>query len=160
MKRNNQFKFLALLVALAYVLSACTGALPATNANQGQDDQPQEVVFTGTVEAIGGGEWTISGPAVTVSGNTKVDEKIMVGGFDDWSGNPDGHACFRKRDFVERCWNRPMDFRHHRSGHCPSSADPGSYSLPIPDRWDGVKEESHRGSRRGSRSSRVQTGNR
>lgn len=79
MKRNNQFKFLALLVALAYVLSACTGALPATNANQGQDNQPQEVVFTGTVEAMGGGEWTISGQAVTVSGNTKVDAKIMVG---------------------------------------------------------------------------------
>lgn len=79
MKQTNQFKFLALLVALAYVLSACTGVAPAANANQGQDDQPQQVVFTGTVEAMGGGEWTISGQVVTVTGTTTVDATIMVG---------------------------------------------------------------------------------
>jgi len=29
------------------------------------------------------------------------DEKIMVGGFDGWSGDPDGHACFCKRDSLK-----------------------------------------------------------
>lgn len=78
MKKTNQFKFLALLAVLAYVLSACTGVAPAANANQGQDDQPQQVVFTGTVEAMGG-TWTISGQAVSVTGTTRVDATVTVG---------------------------------------------------------------------------------
>lgn len=74
--------FFSILVVLAYVLSACSGAqaVPSSNNNQSsQSGQVQEVVFTGTVDSMGGGEWTISGQAVSVDSTTAVDASIVVG---------------------------------------------------------------------------------
>lgn len=78
----NRSVFFSILVILAYVLSACSGAqaVPSSNNNQSsQSGQVQEVVFTGTVDAMGGGEWTISGQAVSVDSATAVDASIVVG---------------------------------------------------------------------------------
>ena len=92
------------------------------------------------------------------------NEKLLVGGFDGWFGNPDGHACFCKGDFIERRLNRPVDLRHHCSSYHPSPVDPGNNSLLFLHRHqfgDAFKEEEgQRGSRREGRSSRVQTSNR
>jgi len=82
MKKMNRSMFFSILVVLAYVLSACSGAqaVPSSNNNQSsQSGQVQEVVFTGTVDSMGGGEWTISGQAVSVDGTTAVDASIVVG---------------------------------------------------------------------------------
>lgn len=80
MQKQYRFIVSALLLG-AFLLSACSGALP------GQDDSPQgtagtqatEVVFTGTVQSMGGGQWQISGQPVGVDGFTSVDPKVKVG---------------------------------------------------------------------------------
>ncbi len=80
MKFLYQHKALAFFLIFAYLLSACTGVPAASGTSQpGGGDKLQEVVFTGTVDAMGGGEWTISGQAVTVDGSTSVDANIVVG---------------------------------------------------------------------------------
>ena len=82
MKKINRSMFFSILVVLAYVLSACSGvqAVPSSNNNQSsQSGQVQEVVFTGTVDSMGGGEWTISSQAVSVDSTTAVDASIVVG---------------------------------------------------------------------------------
>ena len=81
MKKMNRSMFFSILVVLAYVLSACSGAqaVPSSNSQSSQPGQVQEVVFTGTVDSMGGGEWTISGQAVSVDGTTAVDASIVVG---------------------------------------------------------------------------------
>ena len=81
MKKINRSMFFSILVVLAYVLSACSGAqaVPSSNSQSSQPGQVQEVVFTGTVDSMGGGEWTISGQAVSVDGTTAVDASIVVG---------------------------------------------------------------------------------
>ena len=81
MKKMNRSMFFSILVVLAYVLSACSGAqaVPSSNSQSSQTGQVQEVVFTGTVDSMGGGEWTISGQAVSVDSTTAVDASIVVG---------------------------------------------------------------------------------
>lgn len=81
MKKINRSMFFSILVVLAYVLSACSGAqaVPSSNSQSSQTGQVQEVVFTGTVDSMGGGEWTISGQAVSVDSTTAVDASIVVG---------------------------------------------------------------------------------
>ena len=81
MKKINRTMFFSILVVLAYVLSACSGApaVQSSNDQSSQSGQVQEVVFTGTVDSMGGGEWTISGQAVTVDSTTSVDASVMVG---------------------------------------------------------------------------------
>ncbi len=81
MKKMNRSMFFSILVVLAYALSACSGAqaVPSSNSQSSQPGQVQEVVFTGTVDSMGGGEWTISGQAVSVDGTTAVDASIVVG---------------------------------------------------------------------------------
>ncbi len=81
MKKINRSMFFSVLVVLAYVLSACSGA-PAGqpgNDQSSQSGQIQEVVFTGTVDSMGGGQWTVSGQAINVDGATVVDANILVG---------------------------------------------------------------------------------
>jgi len=66
----------------AYILGACSGALPAQNDSpqeSGGSSQSSEAVFTGTVESMGGGHWLISGQQVNVDGSTSVDTNIQVG---------------------------------------------------------------------------------
>jgi hypothetical protein len=80
MQKSYRFVVSVLLLG-AFLLSACSGAaLPQDNSNQnpgsGQDTQ---VVFTGTVQSMGGGEWNISGQAVGVAGTTAIDANIQVG---------------------------------------------------------------------------------
>lgn len=80
MQKQYRFIVSALLLG-AFLLSACSGAMP------GQDNSPQEtassqateVVFTGTVQSIGGGQWQISGQPVGVDGSTSVDPNVKVG---------------------------------------------------------------------------------
>ena len=81
MKILNRSMFFSVLVVLAYVLSACSGAPAGQSSNDqsSQSGQVQEVVFTGTVDSMGGGEWTISGQAVTVDSSASVDANIAVG---------------------------------------------------------------------------------
>ena len=81
MKKINRSMFFSVLVVLAYVLSACSGA-PAVQSGDDQSSQSgqvQEVVFTGTVDSMGGGQWTVSGQAINVDGATSVDANIVVG---------------------------------------------------------------------------------
>ena len=81
MKKLNRSMFFSVLVVLAYVLSACSGAPAGQSSNDqsSQSGQAQEVVFTGTVDSMGGGEWTISGQVVAVDSTTAVDANIAVG---------------------------------------------------------------------------------
>jgi len=84
MKKINQTVFLSSLLIAAYLLSSCSGAsagqnADSTNSQQSQDGQAHEVVFTGTVDAITPGQWTVSGQAITIDGTTSVDANIVVG---------------------------------------------------------------------------------
>ena len=81
MNKINRTTFFSILMVLAYVLSACSGA-PAVRSSadqSAQSGQVQEVVFTGTVDSMGGGQWTVSGQAINVDGATSVDANIIVG---------------------------------------------------------------------------------
>ena len=40
-----------------------------------------------------------------------------------------GHPGLCKVDQSEGCWGCPLDFHHHWSDYCPSSADPSNNSL-------------------------------
>jgi hypothetical protein len=81
MNKINRTTFFSILMVLAYVLSACSGAPVAQSGNDqsSQSGQVQEVVFTGTVDSMGGGQWTVSGQAINVDGTTSVDANIVVG---------------------------------------------------------------------------------
>jgi len=81
MHKINRTTFFSILMVLAYILSACTGvpAAQSGNAQSSQSGQVQEVVFTGTVDSMGGGQWTVSGQAINVDGATSVDANIVVG---------------------------------------------------------------------------------
>lgn len=79
MQKSYRF-LLSALVLGAFLLSACSGAVPQ------QDDSPggsagtsSEVVFTGTVQSMGGAQWLISGQSVEVDSSTAVDSSIQVG---------------------------------------------------------------------------------
>ncbi|MFZ5885645.1 MAG: DUF5666 domain-containing protein [Chloroflexota bacterium] len=80
MNKSHRFLVTVLLIG-AYLLSACSGAMPGTTP--GQDDtssgaQFTEVVFTGNVEAMDASQWTISGQVVSVEG-ASIDPAIKVG---------------------------------------------------------------------------------
>lgn len=81
MNTMSRFKFLSAILVLAYVLSACNGA-PAGAPQQPQavqqSGEPQQVVFTGTVQSMGS-QWTVSGQSLSVDGKTRVDANIAVG---------------------------------------------------------------------------------
>ena len=75
MKKINRTMFFSILVVLAYVLSACSGA-PAgqsTNDQLAQPGQAQDVVFTGTVESVNGNQWIVSGQTITVEDGTAAN---------------------------------------------------------------------------------------
>jgi len=81
MKKINRFKILSFALVAAYLLSACGGgAVPQS----GSPDNPlkvqaNEVAFMGTVEAISGDQWTISGQVVKIDPQTSIDPNIKVG---------------------------------------------------------------------------------
>ena len=80
MQKINRTAFFSIFVVLAYVLSACSGAAVGQPANdQRSSGQAQDVVFTGTVDSVGDGQWTISGQPINVDGSTAVDANITVG---------------------------------------------------------------------------------
>lgn len=78
---QKSFRFLlSALILGAFLLSACGSAIPP------QDDSPggsagtsSEVVFTGTVQSMGGAQWLISGQSIELDGSTAVDTGIQVG---------------------------------------------------------------------------------
>ena len=77
---NNSKRFIVTVVLIGvYLLSACTGAAPQQeNLNNPTGSQSTEVVFTGTVEAMGGSQWLISGQQVDVNGSS-MDANIQLG---------------------------------------------------------------------------------
>jgi len=83
MKKINRTAFFSILLVLAYLLSACTGAPAGENANsndnQQSNNQVREVVFTGTVDAIGPGAWTVSGQTIKIDAAAALAANIVVG---------------------------------------------------------------------------------
>lgn len=87
---KKQFVITTVVVLLAYVLSACGGALPATELPASDQAavkvQAVEVAFTGVVEAMSGSDWTVNGqvlavdPAVVRDGPFQVGDTIKVEG--------------------------------------------------------------------------------
>ena len=81
MKKSYRF-LVSVLFAGAYLLSACSGAMPQLEGgpqSSSSSSQSTEAVFTGTVEAMGGAQWLISGQQVDVDDSTSVDANIKVG---------------------------------------------------------------------------------
>ena len=78
MKILKQYELLSLTLILAYALSACSSVPAGAGGQTPQNDQSQEVVFTGTVEGIGAGQWTVSGHAISLTSTTSVDANIQV----------------------------------------------------------------------------------
>jgi Domain of unknown function (DUF5666) len=80
MQKSYRFILSALLLG-AFLLSACSGALPQQDdsSQSPAGSQSTEVVFTGTVQSVGGGQWLISGQQVDVDGSTSVDPNVKVG---------------------------------------------------------------------------------
>jgi len=83
MKKINRTAFFSILLVLAYLLSACSGAPAGQNANsndnQQSNNQVREVVFTGTVDSIGPGEWTVSGQTIKIDAAASLTSNIVVG---------------------------------------------------------------------------------
>ena len=79
MKKINRFSMLSFFLIATYLLNACGGTLPPSTAVQAQKVEANEVVFTGIVEAINRGQWTVSGQQVTVDTQTTLDPNIAVG---------------------------------------------------------------------------------
>lgn len=80
MQKSYRFLLSALILG-AFLLSACSGAVPQQDDSSGGSagTQSSEVVFTGTVQSMGGAQWLISGQSVEVDGSTAVDSSIQVG---------------------------------------------------------------------------------
>jgi len=79
MKKINRYSFLATFLVLAYLMSACSGAPVSDGNQQSQNAQGQEVVFTGTVEAVNGNQWTVNGQTITIDEAALVNANIAVG---------------------------------------------------------------------------------
>jgi len=81
-KGINRFKLLSIILVLAYVLSACSGAAPQS-VSQSQSGsgktQAMEVAFTGMVEAVSADSITVSGQTVSIDAKTLIDANIKVG---------------------------------------------------------------------------------
>lgn len=79
MQKSYRFLLSALILG-AFLLSACSGAIPQSDdASGGSAGTSSEVVFTGTVQSMGGAQWLISSQSVDVDGSTAVDSSIQVG---------------------------------------------------------------------------------
>lgn len=87
---KGRFFFITVLVLVAYMLSACGGALQPAGESSGDQAalkvRAVEVAFTGVVEAMNGNEWTVNGqvlsvdPAVVRDGPFQVGDTIKVEG--------------------------------------------------------------------------------
>lgn len=80
MKKSQRLIVFTLLLG-ALLLSACSGAVPSQvdSSQAPSGSQFTEVVFTGSVESMGGGQWLISGQQVGVDDSTSVDPGIQAG---------------------------------------------------------------------------------
>ena len=79
MRNLKNYKLLSILLALVYILSACSGVPASSSINANANDSDAVVTFAGVVESMGAGQWTISGQAVNVTGTTSVDANIAIG---------------------------------------------------------------------------------
>jgi hypothetical protein len=83
MKTNKRTFFAAVLMLAAYLLSACAGAVPQTDESTGDQAaikvRASEVAFTGVVDAISGGEWTVNGQVLTIDPAVVRDGPFQVG---------------------------------------------------------------------------------
>ncbi len=93
MKKSQRLIVFTLLLG-ALLLSACSGAAPSQvdSSQAPSGSQVTEVVFTGSVESMGGGQWVISGQQVGVDDSTSVDTGIQAGDIVKVEANvsPDG----------------------------------------------------------------------
>lgn len=80
MKAINRFKLLSIILVLAYLLSACSGAASQSTSQSGSGKpQAMEVAFTGVVEAVNADSITVSGQTVSIDAKTIIDRNIRVG---------------------------------------------------------------------------------
>lgn len=82
MKKSGRMFLLAALMLAALVMSACSGASPANQTSKAPKVQ-SNIIFTGTIEAINGNQWTINGQTITVdpsvvSGTFNVGDTVTV----------------------------------------------------------------------------------
>ena len=101
MQKSYRFILFVLLLG-AYLLSACSGALPQQdNSSQGPaDSQSTEVVFTGTVQSVGGGQWLISGQLVDVDGLTRSIPTYRLATLSKWRQGLTGWGCACLEDQI------------------------------------------------------------
>jgi uncharacterized protein DUF5666 len=76
----NRSKVFSFLLIAAYLLAACSGALPpsATSAKNPKVDA-NVVAFHGIVEAMNGKQWTVNGQTLTLGPNVSLDPNLAVG---------------------------------------------------------------------------------
>ena len=81
MKKSFRFTLMSAALIGAYLLSACSGALPQPASNDGGTPKvlASEIVFTGIVEQINGDQWVVSGQAFKVDTAASLDSGIAVG---------------------------------------------------------------------------------
>jgi len=82
MIKNKSFAFRAIVLLIAYLLSAC-GASGLQSAGSQEkfveESQSQDVAYTGVVEAISGSQWIINGVEVTVEPSVIQGGPFIVG---------------------------------------------------------------------------------
>lgn len=82
MQKSYRFILSGIMLG-AFLLSACTGVVPqqdsSTDLSSSSNSQSNDIVFTGTVEAMNGAQWLISGQQVSVDGLTLIDANLQVG---------------------------------------------------------------------------------
>ncbi len=80
MKGTNRIKLVSVFLAVAYLLSACSGTAPQSGSPVGGGKPlANDVAFTGTVESVNAGEITVSGQVVAIDAASIVDPNIQIG---------------------------------------------------------------------------------
>ncbi len=80
MKNISRFRVPSIFFVMAYLLAACGGTLSQTAAPaKGPKVEANVVAFTGTVEAMNGAEWIVSGQKFTLDPQASLDPNIAVG---------------------------------------------------------------------------------
>ena len=80
MKTINRFKVFSFFLITAYLLAACSGALPqSTTSAKGPKAEAHVVAFTGIVEAINGPQWKVNGQTLTLDPHVSLDPNVAVG---------------------------------------------------------------------------------
>ena len=77
--KNNRMLFFGTLAIAAFLLTACSGALPTgAEVRVSPDGQGARVEFDGVVDSIAADQWVISGQTLLVNAQTAIDEGIEL----------------------------------------------------------------------------------